>query len=213
MKDNGVGITLSNLKSVGQRHWSTKMTNNLYGSKGVAIHSLSLIGVVEIKTYHPSNINPYCKVLMGGECISLKPMMDSVREFGTLITVSSIFQGMPVRQKCMKASKETSKIIDRIQRIAILHPKVSFVVKDPFKNYEHFKLGPHTCDSSVEVLRSLYGNEIGFDDFVFIDYQECGYYIQGMVLKVESYHKIKKGFRYLYINRRYTTVVDRKSVV
>jgi len=152
--DDGRGIDKNSLALIGNRHYTAKYrapttmnsSDELFGYRGEALASLACLGHVEIistpriichtsgggsgdSRYVTSNIT-YHRQLANSNQISSFPARSS--HSGCVVTVTNLFSCLPVRriQILNRKHREIEKIKIRIEQLALIHPKVAFLLID-----------------------------------------------------------------------------------
>ena len=136
VQDNGQGIDENDLPLLCKRHATSKLRSfedlekmSTYGFRGEALASISFVAQVTITTMTPGAKHAlkalYCngKLAEGGA----KPCAGNP---GTIVTVENLFYNVPARRKALKSSSdEYSRILEVIQRYAVLRTDVSFTCR------------------------------------------------------------------------------------
>jgi DNA mismatch repair protein MutL len=131
--DNGSGIDAEDVSLAFARHATSKISefDDLYrvrsfGFRGEALASIASVSRTELVTRTPD-------VLAGVRIIVEAGKIDEIMEagcpVGTSITVSRIFDAVPVRKKFLKAeATERAYCLDAITRLALANPEVKIRV-------------------------------------------------------------------------------------
>ncbi|KRT86424.1 hypothetical protein AMK59_1681, partial [Oryctes borbonicus] len=136
--DNGNGISLSDLQNVGVRYMTSKCDSlyvyenkhKYYGYRGEALASiLSVSQKLIISTRHIEGEFTYTKTFENGTFESTVPA--KVRSSkGTTVIIIGFFFNCPVKQKRIKNSVDLNSIKITLKALAIIHPTVSFSLRD-----------------------------------------------------------------------------------
>ena len=142
VRDNGHGITPSDLKLVGDRGASSKLgspdgraASPMFGFRGEAIHSLAAISLVEIVSLCPGLVRAgaHSAVLHLGRRLSVGPAREA-RSPGTTVTVRDVFANRAVARKQLRragvAEAEGEAMRETLGRLAVAHPGVAFRLHD-----------------------------------------------------------------------------------
>ena len=132
VSDNGTGITDENMKSIGKRHFTSKLKDygdlqsiRTFGFRGEAISSLCCACDVVITTATEGPLGTKLAFDNMGNIISKVPI---ARQKGTTVQLSNLFTKFPVRlfefQKNLK--RELAKVYDLVQAYCISFPGIRF---------------------------------------------------------------------------------------
>lgn len=136
--DNGTGMSSEDMESVGSRYHTSKCSSvedlehlSWYGFRGEALASVvSLSTLVEISSRTRSSVKTHVKIFKGGKDMGVFEA-DTVRpSAGTTVVVCNFFHNMPVRRKRMDAVLEGERIRQRVEAVSLMHPSVSFTLKN-----------------------------------------------------------------------------------
>ncbi|MDR2464144.1 MAG: DNA mismatch repair endonuclease MutL [Holosporales bacterium] len=136
VKDNGSGMTASDLDLCILRHATSKLTAhnllevNSFGFRGEALPSICSISRVEIKTKHAEEKISWMLSVDGGNIVRKEP---TAHACGTTIYVRDLFFNTPVRLKFLKStSAELIACAQQVKQLALSNPniEVSFVNGD-----------------------------------------------------------------------------------
>ncbi|XP_056151814.1 DNA mismatch repair protein Mlh3 isoform X2 [Lampris incognitus] len=136
--DNGSGIDTEDMEAVGKRYFTSKCSSvedlenlRFYGFRGEALASIvSLASLVEITSRTKSSVKTQVKVFKGGKGLDVFEAETARPSAGTTVVVCDFFHNMPVRRKRMDAVLESERIRQRIEAISLMHPAVSFTLKN-----------------------------------------------------------------------------------
>ncbi|TKS86474.1 DNA mismatch repair protein [Collichthys lucidus] len=136
--DNGAGMNAEDMECVGNRYYTSKCSSvedldNLrwYGFRGEALASLvSLATLVEISSRTRSSVKTHVKIFKGGKGMDVFEAETARPSAGTTVVICSFFHNMPVRRKRMDAVLEGERIRHRLEAISLMHPSVSFTLKN-----------------------------------------------------------------------------------
>lgn len=157
--DDGTGMSIEDMKMSVKRHATSKIktSNDLYhigtlGFRGEAIPSIASVSHFEIN----SSLGEigYRVFYLKGE---LKEEGSSIPRKGTSISVRYLFYNTPARLKHLKATNtELSYIIDYVNKMALSHPEISFILTNNQKTLFH-----STGSSDyLRVLSNIYSLDI-----------------------------------------------------
>lgn len=144
IKDDGGGIAKDELTLALSRHATSKITtlDDLeqilsLGFRGEALASISSVTRLTLTSRTEDQKEAWQAYCEGREmAVSIKPAAHPV---GTTIDVADLFYNTPARRKFLRTEKtEFQHIEDVIKRIALSHPKTSFVLKHNDKIVKRF---------------------------------------------------------------------------
>jgi DNA mismatch repair protein MutL len=144
IKDDGSGIAKDELTLALSRHATSKITtlDDLeqilsLGFRGEALASISSVSRLTLTSRTPEQKEAWQAYCEGREmAVSVKP---AAHPIGTTIDVADLFYNTPARRKFLRTEKtEFQHIEEVIKRIALSHPKTSFVLKHNDKIVKRF---------------------------------------------------------------------------
>ncbi|XP_059209374.1 DNA mismatch repair protein Mlh3 isoform X2 [Centropristis striata] len=136
--DNGAGINAEDMESAGNRYHTSKCgsiedLDNLrwYGFRGEALASVvSLAKLVEISSRTRSSVKTHVKIFKDGKSMDVFEAETARPSAGTTVIICNFLHNMPVRRKRMDAVLEGERIRHRLEAISLMHPSVSFTLKN-----------------------------------------------------------------------------------
>ncbi|CAL9686597.1 unnamed protein product [Knipowitschia caucasica] len=136
--DNGKGISAEDIQCVGKRYFTSKCNSledledlRFYGFRGEAVASMvTLATLVEISSRTKESMKTHVKMYKEGVGLDVFEAETSRPSSGTTITVCNYFYNMPVRRKRMDSVLENERIRQRVEAISLMHPSVSFTLKN-----------------------------------------------------------------------------------
>lgn len=136
--DNGAGMSPEDLERVGNRYHTSKCSSledlddlRWYGFRGEALASVvSLAALVEITSRTISCVNTHVKMFKNGKGLDVFKAETTRPSAGTTIVICNFFYNMPVRRKRVDAVLEGERIRHRVEAISLMHPSVSFSLKN-----------------------------------------------------------------------------------
>lgn len=136
--DNGNGMDAGSMDCVGNRYHTSKCyrvedLDNLswYGFRGEALASLvSLATLVEISSRTKSSLKTHVKIFKDGKSMEVFEAEKSRPSAGTTVVLCNFFYNMPVRRKRLDPVLEGERIRHRVEAISLMHPSVSFTLKN-----------------------------------------------------------------------------------
>lgn len=132
--DNGEGIAPADVPRAFERYATSKIYNfediyriRTFGFRGEALPSIASIARVEIVTKQKASLSGTRMIMTAGR---IDEITDTGSPDGTSITVSQIFDPVPVRRKFLKTeAAEQGYCMDVITRTALCQPAVRIQVK------------------------------------------------------------------------------------
>ncbi len=131
--DDGVGMSTTDARLCFERHATSKIKSaedlfNIHtkGFRGEALASIAAIAHVELKT-KTGDTEVGTKIMIEGSEVTSQEA--AVVPKGTTISVKNLFYNIPARRNFLKSNPvETRHIIDEFHRVALAHPKITFVM-------------------------------------------------------------------------------------
>ena len=199
--DNGKGMSETDARLSFERHATSKIKSaedlfNLQtkGFRGEALASIAAIAHVELKTkQEDQELGTHIKI-EGSEIIS-QELVTTPK--GTSIAVRNLFYNIPARRNFLKSNAvETRHIIDEFQRVALVHPDISFSL---FHNEnEVFRLSQSNLRQRIVSILGKKTNE----KLVPIAETTDVLKLTGFVSKPE-FSKKKRGEQFFFVNNRF----------
>ncbi|RUM44683.1 MAG: hypothetical protein DSY35_01700 [Desulfurobacterium sp.] len=190
--DNGSGIPYKELPLAVERFATSKIEKvedleriRTYGFRGEALHAISQVSHLKIKSRHREETLGGKIEVKGGKVISLSPIPFSG---GTSVTVSSLFFNTPVRRKAFNG-REKKKLFQTVKTFALCHPEVTFRV-----NEETF---PAT--SLKERIVQVFGDSVHFN---YVESERV------KLLFTTANEEERKRVSYIFVNKRPVSVPD-----
>uniref|UniRef100_A0A672FVY0 WW domain-containing protein n=1 Tax=Salarias fasciatus TaxID=181472 RepID=A0A672FVY0_SALFA len=136
--DNGAGMSAEDMERVGNRYHTSKCSSlqdlddlRWYGFRGEALASVvSLATLVEISSRSRSSVKTHVKLFKEGKGVDVFEAETTRPSAGTTVTVCNFFHNMPVRRRRMDAVLEGERIRHRVEAVSLMHPSVSFTMKN-----------------------------------------------------------------------------------
>lgn len=199
--DNGKGMNPFDARMCFERHATSKInkaddlfTLTTKGFRGEALASIAAIAQVELKTKQAEDTVGQQISVEGGKLIS---QMECQASNGTTFLVKNLFYNIPARRNFLKNDQvEQKHIIDELERIAIPHTNVHFILNS--NGNEIINLPPGNL---IQRIKSLLGNYIQ-KELVQINEDTSFVKISGYVSLPEAAIKTKKE-QYFFVNNRY----------
>ena len=199
--DDGIGMSIEDLKLSFQRHTTSKLKNfdDLFllkskGFRGEALASIAAIASIQATSRRKKDEIGKLIKISGGK-IGL--VEDSVTSVGTSISVKNLFYNVPARRNFLKSDNvELKHIIDEFHRIALAHPEICFVF---FQNdSELFKL---PISSLQKRIINIFSNKIQ-EKLIPVEEKTSVAEISGFVIKPD-FSKKTRGQQFFFVNNRF----------
>ncbi|XP_054652626.1 DNA mismatch repair protein Mlh3 isoform X2 [Dunckerocampus dactyliophorus] len=136
--DNGVGMNAEDMACVGNRYFTSKCNSlgdlenlRFYGFRGEAIASIvSLATLVEVSSRARNTGRTLVRIFKDGKAMEVFEKDTPRPTAGTTVVICNFFHNMPVRRKRMDPILEGERIRHRVEAISLMHPSVSFTLKN-----------------------------------------------------------------------------------
>ncbi len=199
--DNGKGMSETDARFCFERHATSKIktANDLFnlqtkGFRGEALASIAAIAHVALKTKQENQeLGTHIKI--EGSQIITQELTTTPK--GTSIAVKNLFYNIPARRNFLKSnSVETRHIIDEFQRVALVHPAISFSMYH--NENEVYRLEKSNLRKRIVAVLGKKTNE----KLVPIDEETDVVTLTGFVSKPE-FAKKKRGEQFFFVNNRF----------
>ena len=199
--DDGKGMSTTDARMCFERHATSKINKaedlfNLTtkGFRGEALASIAAIAHVELKTKQENQELGTCIKIEGSKVVS-QDFINTGK--GTSIAVKNLFYNIPARRNFLKSDTvETRHIVDEFQRVALAHPKISFLLHHNDNEVYHLK-----SSNLRKRIVAVFGSKMN-EKLVPIDEQTDIVNITGFVAKPE-FAKRKRGEQFFFVNNRF----------
>jgi DNA mismatch repair protein MutL len=209
IKDNGKGMTESDVKVAILRHATSKIsavddlfTLQTMGFRGEALASIAAISELSISTAvnkgqdKDSIEDGTFFSVAAGKVLSCKRASCFA---GTTIEVRSLFYNVPARKKFQKTpSRDAQDIAKLIATFALAYPEVEFEHISNFEKVLHFKAA--SFDNMKERLAHALGKDF-VQDMRKVSFEYSGIKVDGYV-GAPSSSKPNRSHQFLFVNRR-----------
>ncbi len=167
--DNGLGMSLEDLKVCGQAHSTSKIISRedlwritSLGFRGEALYSIAQVADLEIAS----------RSSLGSELgwrISYSPQGEPVQiqiaaiAPGTLITVEELFGRLPVRRKALPSISQQLKAIQNlVYQLALCHPQVTWSIEIDGKPWLRIGRGKTPLQIFPQILKGIHHTDLQF---------------------------------------------------
>ena len=199
--DNGCGMTEQDARMSFERHATSKINtaHDLFslctkGFRGEALASICAVAHVEMKTRRAKDELGFHLVNEGSKITIQEP---SSAKQGSSISVKNLFFNIPARRKFLKSnSVETRHIIDEFQRVALIHPEITFIFVNNDSEVYHLNRG-----NFRQRIVAIFGKS--FDEkLVPINEDTDIVGVSGFIGKPE-FAKKTRGEQFFFVNKRF----------
>jgi DNA mismatch repair protein MutL len=151
IKDNGSGITPSDLEKIFHRHATSKIAAiedleklHSMGFRGEALYSIAAVSDVTLRS-RTSNQEGWQIHVRGGIRQNLEPM--NLSQTGTDIKVAELFFNTPARRKFLKSNtSELNQILNIVLPYTLIYPDKRFVLTHAGRSLLDLKPAPSSLD-------------------------------------------------------------------
>lgn len=200
--DDGEGIEADDVETAFKRHATSKITSRedlfrvaTLGFRGEALPSIASVSDVVLMTAHAGDETGTTIHIKGGKIVSNDA---SQLRNGTQITVSDLFFNTPARLKYLSSlATELSHISDIVNRLALSHSDVAFVLKNNGKTL----LKTAGNGNQKQTFSAIYGVKAAAKMISF-NAKDLDFEVDGMVSYPELTRSNRNGIS-LLINGRY----------
>lgn len=199
--DDGKGMSEMDARLSFERHATSKIreANDLFalrtmGFRGEALASIAAVAEVELKTRQESDELGTRLVVAASRVETQEPISCSK---GSNFSVKNLFFNIPARRKFLKAnSTELSNILTEFERIALVHPEVSFSLYS--NDSELFNL---PASPLRQRILAVFGKKLN-QQLLNVEVNTTMISVSGYVAKPETARK-KGAHQYFFVNGRY----------
>lgn len=200
--DDGEGIEADDVETAFKRHATSKITSRedlfrvaTLGFRGEALPSIASVSDVVLMTAHSGDETGTTIHIKGGKIVSNDA---SQLRNGTQITVSDLFFNTPARLKYLSSlATELSHVSDIVNRLALSHSDVAFVLKNNGKTL----LKTAGNGNQKQTFSAIYGVKAAAKMISF-NAKDLDFEVDGMVSYPELTRSNRNGIS-LFINGRY----------
>ena len=201
--DDGRGMPADEIRLSWTRHATSKLENaeglhrvTSMGFRGEALSSMAAVADLEIETRAEGETVGTRVFVQGGE----ERERDTVnRNQGTTLSVKHLFRHVPVRRKFLSSAMgELRRVLKMLERLALVHPEISFRVLDEKKVLAYYSKGD--WDNRIREVFGEQAAEAGMS----LDWEAGGYLLQGWASPPE-WVRGSRASLYFYVNNRHVT--------
>ena len=183
--DNGIGMEKDDAVMAFNRHATSKIIDedDLYhihtlGFRGEALASIASVTNVDLYT-SKGDVGTHVNI-KGGKVVAVE---NSDARVGTIISVKDLFFNTPARLKHLKSLyTELSNIMDYMNKIALSHPEIRFIVSNDGKEL----LKTDGSNNLLKCIKNIFGINIA-KKMLEINNSNSDYKIEGYISLPEVY--------------------------
>ena len=200
--DDGEGMTQDDLKKSIMPHATSKikdasdlLTISTLGFRGEALASIAAVSHMEIKTKHALSDQARFIKVKGGEIIEEGV---TALNFGTSITINSLFYNTPARYKFLKSKKsEQAQITNLVADMILANSSISI------SYYVDNKLIFHSIEEGLKsAVESIYDKNIT-ENLLEVNFEDKPYKVSGFIAKPDTPAiKFNRNFQTIILNGR-----------
>nr|XP_055216955.1 DNA mismatch repair protein Mlh3 isoform X4 [Gorilla gorilla gorilla] len=202
--DNGFGMGSDDVEKVGNRYFTSKCHSvqdlenpRFYGFRGEALANIAdMASAVEISSKKNRTMKTFVKLFQSGKALKACEADVTRASAGTTVTVYNLFYQLPVRRKCMDPRLEFEKVRQRIEAISLMHPSISFSLRNDVSGSMVLQL-PKTKDVCSRFCQ-IYGlgksQKLREISFKYKEFELSGY--------ISSEAHYNKNMQFLFVNKR-----------
>lgn len=199
--DDGKGMSETDARLSFERHATSKISqaSDLFalrtmGFRGEALASIAAVAEVELKTCQAGD-EVGTRLVIAASKVQSQEVCACPQ--GCNFQVKNLFYNIPARRKFLKAnSTELSNIVTEFERIALVHPEVSFSLYS--NDAELLNL---LASSMRQRILNVFGKKLN-QQLLSVDVETSLIKITGFVAKPDTARK-KGAHQYFFVNGRY----------
>jgi DNA mismatch repair protein MutL len=202
--DNGGGMDAQDLELCVERHATSKLRDGdltrigTLGFRGEALPSIGAVAWLEIASRNAASAAGSVIRIDQGMKHALKP---SAQPQGTRVEVRDLFAATPARLKFLKSDRaEARAIADVVQRLAMAHRKVRFVLAGPDVGNVDYPACSNDEDGLLQRLTHILGQEFRANALPVEALRE-GVAMRGFA-GLPTWHRANGTQQYLFVNGR-----------
>ncbi len=199
--DNGGGMTKDELALSIERHATSKLPDedlwniHSFGFRGEALPSIGAVARLSLASRKAGADEAWEIQVEGGKTLPPRPCSLTV---GTVVEVRDLFFATPARLKFLKSARTESEALrDVVEKLAMAHPQVEFVLQEDDKRAVRWGL---TLEGKRERLAQILGAEF-MDNAAALDLAREDWSVHGFA-SVPTWHRPTTREQYLFVNGR-----------
>lgn len=205
VRDNGKGMEKEELMLAVQRHATSKLPSDdllnirFLGFRGEALPSIASVSRLTLTSRSATSDHGWSLGVEGGEFGNAEP---AALVKGTCIDVRDLFYATPARLKFLKSDRaETQAAVDIVNRLAMAHPDVSFLLASDGKTLLKTDGSQgELLDIRLARLGDIMGK--GFsDNALALNHEREGIRLSGFAA-LPTFNRGTSSEQYLFVNNR-----------
>jgi DNA mismatch repair protein MutL len=201
VEDDGIGMRADELRLAVERHATSKLPDEdlsdiaTFGFRGEALPSIASVAEMTLVSRVRGSDAAWKLVIDNGVTTVDAP---AARDAGTSISVRSLFARLPARQKFLKSPRsEVSACMDAIRRLAMVHPRVAFEVRNDERLL--LRTAPDMLDGRGR-MADILGADFA-DNAVILDHAREHLHLRGFAA-LPTYNRGVADLQFLFVNGR-----------
>ncbi|MDX1949232.1 MAG: DNA mismatch repair endonuclease MutL, partial [Rickettsiales bacterium] len=202
--DNGKGMNAEDLELCLLRHATSKLPDEdlfnikFFGFRGEAIPSIASISKMKISSILKGSSEANQIYIEGGNIIYKKP--SNISE-GTKIEISDLFYATPARLKFLKTERsEKSKIIDIVNKFAMVNPECGFSLRENGKIILDYKKNLFSENAWLKRIGEILGEDFQ-ENCVEINTKRGNAELKGFA-SLPTFNRSTSADQFLFVNDR-----------
>ncbi|XP_054989276.1 DNA mismatch repair protein Mlh3 isoform X2 [Sorex araneus] len=202
--DNGVGMASDDVDKAGNRYFTSKCNSiqdlenpRFFGFRGEALASIAdMASAVEISSRTNRTMKTFVKLFQNGKALKVSEADLTRPSAGTTVTVHNLFYQLPVRRKCMDARLEFEKVRQRIEALSLMHPSISFSLRNDVSGSMVLQLpkAKDICSRFCQIYGLGKSQKLREINFKYKEFELSGY--------ISSEAHYNKNMQFLFVNKR-----------
>ncbi|XP_016048331.1 DNA mismatch repair protein Mlh3 isoform X2 [Erinaceus europaeus] len=202
--DNGCGMRREDLAKVGSRYCTSKCSSleelekpRFYGFRGEALASIAdMASAVEISSRENRTMRTFVRLFQNGKALNVSEAELTRPSAGTTVTAYNLFYQLPVRRKCTDPRLEFEKVRQRIEALSLLHPSISFSLRNDVSGSMVLQLSKtkDTCSRFCQIYGLAKSQKLKEIRFKYQEFELDGF--------ISSEAHYNKNMQFLFVNKR-----------
>lgn len=199
VRDDGCGMSEADLVVAMKRHATSKIRRledlwsvTTLGFRGEALPSIASVSRLLLST-GVGDVRSVLRVEGG----SMEPIFQQAGPRGTEVIVDDLFFNTPARLKFLKSdATELSACVDLVQKLAVVHPEVSFLLRHATTTLLHTS----GRGELIEAVGEVWGRDV-VRGLAELDHMESGVRVQGLISPPHM-TKANRSCQWFFVNGR-----------
>lgn len=199
--DNGCGMSETDARMCFERHATSKIekADDLFsirtmGFRGEALASIAAVAQVELRTRRHADEHGTVVRIEGSKVVGHEIAACPV---GTTIYVRNLFFNVPARRNFLKSTTvELRHVMDEFQRVALVHPHITFTMAHNDKEMLHLGSGSFK-QRIIGIMGGVFNERL-----LSVSQEVAKIKVEGFVVKPEFSRKTR-GDQFFFVNNRF----------